>query len=517
MIFPVITNPYPGEALLGFVARFAGLNHRTITEVNAILGTSRLHLHRAVDDDVRDRLADVFVLSPDSVSDMTLDRYPDDLRGNPSTGYARDSVRGWALHFPTGRCPACHQEGKPWLVGHQLGLFFACRTHRRYLQPLCAACPTYHPLTPAKGGRCRHHIESTAPVSRRTLRAQDQAADLVRAATAGDPVALRQSAALRAAVAIEAMYLAMAATSTDPRFPKRRQGPRGGRPPASAEIRALAITEGLSVVDASGQVDSDWANQRLMAIRHGMPDVVWHLRPFARRLGIHLEPQSADMNIHPHWARLFRRALGLRERGLITAEQVPSSLRLPNEPIDTPWLTTLSRSALLLSAVTEQALTPTILGFGHSQTHITAVIQRLQDLPTHDDISAWNRFLDHPPAVNYPERRRAQSRVPLIENAALRRERITITGTPTVNPGAVAAIWLYCTTTESHPVTVPWLDGRASPGVAQVLRRWEQEADPEEKLRLHRLNETLLADLAAPREAITSATTAASSTRSSVG
>jgi len=297
------------------------------------------------------------------------------------------------------------------------------------------------------------------------------------------------------------MHLAMVAAPTDPRFPKRRQGPRAGRPPTSAEIRAVAITEGLTVVDATGQVDSDWANQRLTAIRNGTPAVLWHLQPFARRLGIHLESEPADLNIHQRWARLFRRARGLRERGLITTVQIPSSLRLPNDPITTSWVTTLSRSALLFSAVTEQALSPTILGFGHSQNHVTAVIQRLQDPPTHDDISAWNRFLGDPPAVNYPELRRAQSRVRLIENAALRRERITITGTSTVNPGVAAAIWLYCTITESHPVSVPWLDGRASPGAAQVLRRWEQEADPEEKLRLHRLNEILLDDLAASREA----------------
>jgi TniQ len=514
MSFPVITHPYPGEALLGFVARFAGLNHRTIPEVNAVLGTSRLHLHRAVDDHVRDRIADLFALSPDSVRDMTLDRYPDDLRGDPSTGYVHDSVQGWAMHLPTGRCPACHQEGRPWLVDHQLGLFFVCPTHRRYLQPLCSACPTYHPLTSAKGGRCRHHTEPTAPVSRRTLQAQELATDLVRAATAGDPVALRQSAALRAAVAIETLHLALSAAPTDPRFPKRRQGPRLGRPPASAEIRALAITEGMSVVDAAGQVDSDWANQRLTAIQSGAPAVVGHLRPFARRLGIHLESEPAGLNIHQQWARLFRRARGLRERGLITAVQVPSSLRLPNEPFDTPWLTTLSRSALLFSAVTEQALTPSIHGFGYSQHHITAVIQRLQDAPTHDDVSAWNRVLGAPPKVNYPELRRAQSKVPLIDNAALRRERLTIAGTPTVNPGVVAAIWLYCTITESHPVTVPWLDGRASPGVAQVLRRWEQEADPEEKLRLHQLNESLLRDLSATRETVA---VAASTPRRSAG
>jgi hypothetical protein len=495
MRFPIVTHPYPGESLLGFVARFASLNHLTVPEANAILGTHPLHLDRVVNEQVRDRIADLFGLSGDRVSDMTLDRYPDGLRGEPSTGYVRDSSLGWAMDLPTGRCPACQEEGNPWLVEHQLGLFFACPTHRRHLQPLCTACPTYYPLTSTKGGSCRHHIERSGPVSRATMLAQDEAAHLVRAASSGDLVAVRRSAALRAAVAIETLYLGMTATGTDSRFPLPRRGPCLGRPPASAEIRALTIAESLTAVDFAGQVDQDWVKRRLTAIQSETPAVLWHLRPFTRRLGVRLAEEPVDLNMHPRWAALFRRARSMSKRGQIFAPQLPSSLRLPREPFDTPWLTTLTRSALLVSAIAEQAITPTIVDFGHGQNHITGVVQRLQDPPTNDDLIACGQLMDDPPVVNYPELRRRQSKVQVIQAGALRRERIMITGTATVNPGVAAAIWLYCTSTESHPVSVPWLDGRASPGLAKVLRCWEQEADPEEKLRLHQLNETLLGDL----------------------
>ena len=494
----------PDEALAGYLARTAQGLFTTPHRLVQALGCGSLIQQRCVNP-VQVRAISTFTgLAPGAVRTATLMRYPDSVTGHLRTNYVSGAPLGWASTRYSSRCVECHREGRPWLIQHQTALAVACTEHLRYLTTACGACAARTRMFTKPDLTCPH-IPAGPPgddAGGDDLTLQERRLHLLERSTQ-DPSAARWLQTLRAVTAllwIDATLVGRSAALSDEavaaaRRHTRQMQPRGAarprhrlhRPPDSPALNAHLFRAAAQHLRTNGTFDDTWAERVIADARDsGIGDD--QVTPFAGALGFDTPPRKpVPPPIHHAWLRRATRITDTLLAHGWSATNIPGALKAPAETLATDWSTPLARATLLVHLLSGEALTSCVRGLNHHFTHVTRVRRVLTPKPTAEDLDrldlAAETLLASPPqdlrALSV-----AQRSVVRVPSATLCHLQTAMPASRSVHSSTVAALWLWCTVTGSHPVTAPFVDGRAAATVTSSLAEWDARARPEDKVLL---------------------------------
>lgn len=482
----------PGEALSSLLSRYAAVNDIPARRIFGLHAASCLLTARRLTTTAQEQIAAELHLDPSTWDALQFSEAQDAVVGDLRVGAATQDPLGWALTHHHTLCPRCHEARAPWFLKQQLGLAWTCSKHRI---PLLAACGVCDPRPRLVGGaplRCTHFkVRPEFMINDETMALEAQLQDYVQDVHPSKQQWLRD---LRAVATFA--YLDAALMARSPHLSHRvvdyasaaynsrtrrggRLGMRLDRPPHDPWVNAELTTAAIKHLGPTGVVDYDWLNAVAGDVRQSAIPV-HRLRPFSDHLDVHVPGTKNVGDVSPGWLDLALEGSELLRSHNLTAAGIPAALIDPvHEDLWTlDWPPVLARSVLLHSQLTGDSLTGAVRTLGHHFTAVTAVKRVVGRPPSRNErvrlLDAVQRLSRVQP-VDFAASRGRQRHVTSIPTSVLSQLGLRVPHSGAVSPGQVAAAWLWCVSTGSLLVSVPFVDGRALRPLAAAIRTWHRE------------------------------------------
>jgi hypothetical protein len=266
------------------------------------------------------------------------------------------------------------------------------------------------------------------------------------------------------------------------------------RPAPRPHEAALLTRAALTHLSVTGEVDQPWAESVLRRARRQELVTSWLYKLLMER------PPVQDLPLRPAevakarretgrrwsmstlWADAGVTAAGLAAEAGWTAAHVPAWLPGTQDSFVGSLVPGLVRATLLRVSLSEESTSATVKALGGTLVDITRVREHLARTPSAVEVATFRDAvagLLEGPQVDYEARRREQGAVTRVSGVDLKRLGLTLPSSEQVSGEVLAAVWLWCQVTGSHPVMAPFVDGRRLRPLLARLQQWQRATPPE--------------------------------------